>query len=188
MARDNRQIFDEMYDQWKGHIYRYLVHYVGSVSDVEDLFQEVWLKAYSQCDHLRDSQRARAWIFRIARNCAFDHLRKNRRKTQVWVLSDLAMSPQDENAILEGIAAPGASPTEVSVERERQRIVHKVLKQLDPVSQEVFQMHFFESLVLEEIAEILDIPLGTVRTKIFRGLRTIRQILHKSGYRALDEI
>lgn len=175
--------FDALYEEWKDPVYRYLVHYVGSVSMAEDLFQEVWLKAFEQLGQLRDPGAFRPWIFRIARNMALNNIRKDRRKTQIWILSDLSRAGrgEEEAGLLSRLADKGSTPADIAIGKERKRLLRESLQDLDPLTQEIFQLRYFEHLSLREIAEILQIPLGTVGTRIYRGLDQLRVALEQNG-------
>jgi RNA polymerase sigma-70 factor (ECF subfamily) len=89
-------VFAEFYEQWSAAVYRYLVHLVGNSGAADDLFQETWASALEHHHQLRDPKLFAVWIFRIARNAAFNEMRKSRRKCQVWILSNLA-APEDED-------------------------------------------------------------------------------------------
>jgi RNA polymerase sigma-70 factor (ECF subfamily) len=183
------RVFAEYYEQWSGAVYRYLVHLVGRTGEADDLFQETWAKALERRDQLRDPKLFSVWIFRIARNLAFNEMRKSRRKGQVWILSNLA-NPQDEETedLLDRLPHPGPDPLSRTMTRERREIVQRAIAELDLTSQEMFQLRYFEGFSLAEIAQVLDVPLGTVCTKIHRGLKAIQDSLVAQGIRTLEEI
>src|SRR5438132_675511 len=81
--------FELLYEQWSGPIYRYLARLAGPGKPAEDLFQDTWLKVIEHRGQLRDSRRFAPWLYRIARNLAFNEAREGRRKTRVWNMSSL---------------------------------------------------------------------------------------------------
>lgn len=181
-------MFVELYEQWSAAVYRYLAHLAGRAS-ADDLFQETWAKALEHRDQLRDPQSFATWIFRIARNVAFNEMRKSRRKGQVWILSNLA-HPDDEEgeSLFDRLAHPGAGPLDETVTLQRREIMQRAIAELDLSSQEMLQLRYFEGLSLAEIAQLLDVPLGTVCTRIHRGLKTIQERLRTVGIRTREDL
>jgi RNA polymerase sigma-70 factor (ECF subfamily) len=182
--------FDRLYARWSAVVYRYAVHLVGPGPPADDLFQETWMKAIEHQSQLRDPHRFRPWIMRIARNLAFNQARGSRRRGQVWILSNLGIgddaSPGSDPVSQCPDVAP--DPREVAIDAERRRILQDLLAGLEPKVQEMLQLRYFESLTLAEVAEILGIPLGTVCTKTYRALRTIRDRMQRRGYPGLKAI
>jgi RNA polymerase sigma-70 factor (ECF subfamily) len=181
--------FEQIYRQWSDAVYRYLVHIMGPSSLVEDLFQDTWIKALEKRRQLKRIEAFGPWLFRIARNLAFNEMRKSRRKGQVWILSNLVSSEQtDSDQFLAGKADAEPGPHEASVTTERREVVQEAMAELDAMSQEIIQLRYFEHFTLGEIAEMLDMPVGTVCTKIHRGLKAVRGRLQQKGIRAIEEI
>lgn len=182
-------MFVEFYEQWSAPVYRYLVHLVGRSGTADDLFQDTWAKALEHRDQLREPKAFATWIFRIARNLAFNEMRKSHRKGQVWILSNLATSDEEEGeSLFDRLAHPGPNPLDQTMTRQRREIMQGAIAELDMASQEMLQLRYFEGFSLAEIAEFLDVPLGTVCTKIHRGLKAIQDRLKTRGIRTREEI
>ena len=182
--------FDGHYEQWGESVYRYLVHLVRSPTMAEDLFQETWMKAFEHQGELRDPARFRPWILRIARNLAFNHLRQRHNKLQVWAVSDLA-GPSDADeaeGLLERQPNADPDPRERAIGGQRREIVAEAMTELDQTTQEMLQLRYYEECTLPEIAELLRVPLGTVCTKVHRGLKAIRERLKRQGLRGLEDV
>ena len=192
---DGSREFIGHYEQWSGAVYRYLVHLIGSGGEADDLFQDTWARAFKLRHQLRDPKLFSVWIFRIARNLAFNEMRKSRRKGQVWILSNLSSvggraMTQDENEEnpLDRFSTGDAGPLDRTIDGQRREIIQEAVAQLDLASQEMLQLRYFEGFSLAEIAQFLNVPLGTVCTKIHRGLRMVQESLKRKGIRTLEEI
>ena len=186
--------FEDYYEEWSDAVYRYLIHIVGSQAAAEDLFQETWLKAFENRSQLKRSERFGSWIFRIARNSALNFLRQRKNKMQVWILSNLPGRDGEEfegqpgGDLIERQASDEASPRENAIQFQRREIIQQAIAELDLQSQEMLQLRYFEHLTLNEVAEVLNAPLGTVCTKVHRSLRAIRERLEQRGYCNIQEI
>jgi RNA polymerase sigma-70 factor, ECF subfamily len=182
--------FEDLYEQWSDAVYRYLMYLVRSTPLAEDLFQETWIKALEHSGQLRKASSFRPWILRIARNLAFNRMRQRRNKVQVWAVSDLASpaEPEETEDLVESHPTSDPDPRERAIGAQRREIVGEAIAELDPATQEMLQLRYFEELTLPEIAEMLATPLGTVCTKVHRGLKAIRQRLKRRGFREIEEI
>jgi RNA polymerase sigma-70 factor (ECF subfamily) len=177
--------FDQLYSRWNQPLYRYLVHLIGNTALAEDLYQDTWVNAIERIDQLRTQDCFGPWIFRIARNLAFNQMRKSRRRGQVWILSNLKIEKDVEEAedlvFREPDRKPG--PQNLAIQGQQREILQEAIDQLDLQSQEMLQLRYFEQMTLAEVAEILNVPIGTVCTKVHRSLRKIRVHLEQKGYR-----
>ncbi len=180
----NPECFDQMYGRWNRPLYRYLIHLIGNATIAEDLYQDAWVNAIEKIDQLQTMDRFGPWIFRIARNLAFNQMRKSKRRGQVWILSNLkAREDTEETEDLlsrEPDRRPG--PQDMAIQGEQRKVLEEAMGQLDFQSQEMLQLRYFEQMKLSEVAEILDIPIGTVCTKVHRSLKKIRLHLEQKGY------
>jgi len=170
-------------------VFRYLMHLVGSRVVAEDLFQETWMRVLERRHQLQNEDRFGPWLLRIARNLAFNHLRRRQNKMQVWILSNLG-SFEDEPStdLVEREPSSEPNPQERAIQSERGEILEQALSKLDFPTQEMLHLRYFETLTLAEIAEVLHTPLGTVCTKVHRGLKAVREEMRRLGYTQLDEL
>ena len=182
----DQEFFELLYEEWSEPVYRYLIHLIGRGGLAEDLFQDTWMKAIENHQQLRDHERFGPWLFRIARNLAFNQLRQHRRKGQVWILSNLTKHEDGEVEDLIG-RQPGnlPDPRQSAIDEQRRSILQEVITDLEPQTQEMLQLRYFEHLTLPEVATVLGVPLGTVCTKIHRALKAIRGVMQARGFREL---
>jgi len=139
---------------------RYLVSLVGA-SDADDVLQDVLLLIYRKLTWLRDPELFRPWAFRIASRTAFRHLGERRRWSEQI----------DECLSVDDVAATGAA---VDEERLDQLLA---AHQISPACAAVLTLHFGERMPLAEVAAVLEIPLGTVKSRLAYGLAALRRRL-----------
>jgi RNA polymerase sigma-70 factor, ECF subfamily len=140
---------------------RYVASLVGS-TDADDLVQEVPLQIFRKLAWLRAPELFRPWAFRIASRLAFRHLKAKRRL------------PQEVGAqALDNIPAVTAPPTASEL------AAMPAVAGVSPASRAVLHLHFQHDLTLAEVAVVLDIPLGTVRSRLAYGLAVLRKLLQK---------
>jgi len=143
---------------------RYLTALAGT-TDADDLLQDVLVIVARRIGALDDPALFRGWVFRIASREAFRHLRKRR----------LFVDRHEDVAQLAELPMPEARPSE---ERLRELLA---TDSISPASRAVLMLHFDEELSLPEVAAILDIPIGTVKSRLSYGLSSIRKRLNISG-------
>lgn len=159
-ARKGRvDAYNLLVSRWEKKIFNYLLKITGHVEDSMDLCQETFLKGYRSLDRLDDPARFGAWLYRIAHNEAMSHLRRER--------------PQEE---IGEPASPGGgfermAPVEVTL------AVEAALKRLPPEQREAVVLKVYEGFKFDEIAQILDCPPSTVKSRVYTGLEQLKQIL-----------
>lgn len=142
-------------------VYRYAYRLTGSVSDAEDLTQQVFLTAQQCIGQLRSAERARTWLFAVLRNRFFKDCRK-------W-------KPVPAGALeLNVDNIPEEVPGDDAIDSER---MQRALNQLPPAFRVVLMMFYFEDCSYREIAESLDLPIGTVMSRLARAKSHLRSKL-----------
>ena len=139
-------------------LHRFIAHIVGA-THADDVAQDVLLTIARKLAWLAEPRVFRAWMFRIASRAAFSYLRRQRRRPE---------DPLDDNAG-DALAAPVEAP---SGERLRELLDSDALS---PASRAVLLLHFQEEMPLAEVAAVLEIPLGTVKSRLAFGLKTLRR-------------
>ena len=154
----------------QGRVYALAYHYLGSVEDARDVAQEAFVRVYRQLASF-EGDRFMAWLLRITRNLCIDQLR--RRKTRPPA-EDLRADADDDTAPRD--AAP--SPEQAWLTDARRRLVHQALRRLDGANREVILLKDIHGLKLDEIAGMLGLPIGTVKSRAHRArLELARQVI-----------
>lgn len=150
VARHTRRVFNVAY------------RFVGRVDEAEDLTQEIFVKVYQSLDRYRPEHgRFETWLATVARNHAIDHYRRRREERLRQI---------DEGASgLEGMPSGQEGPLAALERKERAEAVHRGLRALPPDLRQPILLCDLQGMAYEEAARILDIPLGTVKSRINRG-------------------
>lgn len=157
----------------QSRIYGLTTHYVGSGEDARDVTQEIFVRIYKNLDDCTEPGHFVPWTIRIARNACIDHLRRRK-----------ARPPSQDVPVEEmvGLAGSGPSPEESYFADARKRMVHLALKALSELSREIILLKDIQGLTFEEIATLLDVPVGTVKSRSNRArIELARKVLALSG-------
>jgi RNA polymerase sigma factor (sigma-70 family) len=173
--KDERAAFDEIFLPHMAEAYR-LAHWLtGNASDAEDIVQDAALRAYRGINTF-GAVNARAWSMTIVRNTAYSWLMKNRPKTVVFT-NDLSAAEQQE---LEHEGLQGTrveTPEGIALFKADAEQVQKALAQLQPQFREVIVLREINQMNYRDIAEITNVPIGTVMSRLSRGRRLLIALL-----------
>jgi RNA polymerase sigma-70 factor (ECF subfamily) len=157
-------LLNRLIERYQDRLVRYLVHLLGRREHVEDLVQETWLRVLERGRQYDGRLRFEPWLFAIARNLALDLLRKK---------------PVPGLDASEGPASPHPSPFEATAKTEEAARLARLLAALEPLAREALLLRFQEEMSLLEIARIVQAPVSTVSSRIYRGLAALRAQLEK---------
>lgn len=159
-ARKGRvDAYNALVSRWERKIYNYLLRITGHVDDSFDLCQDTFLKAYQNLGRLDDTSRFGPWLYRIAHNEAISHLRRQRPEGELV-----------ENAV-SGSTGAGMAPVEVTL------AVEAALARLTADQREAVVLKVYQGFKFEEIAQILDCPASTIKSRVYTGLELLKEIL-----------
>lgn len=157
-------------------IYTLAVRLTGNLADGQDLAQETFIKAYKSFSQFRGESSFGTWVYRICVNLWKNRVKYEKRRFFWKHFSLDGRGDEDDVASLE-IAAPDA-PIDHRMEiAERNRLVQDALSQLEPGARVILIMREMEDKPYEEIAALLDLPLGTVKSRLARGREALKELL-----------
>jgi RNA polymerase sigma factor (sigma-70 family) len=159
--------------RYEGPIYHIIWRAIGNVEDARDLTQEVFVKALRALGTYDISRPFRNWIFRIASNLAIDHLRRRRLRT---VSIDVDENDESQRMRAPILIDPGDLPDETDERRRLAQRLAELVDKLPPDYRVVVHLRHREELSYEEIAQVLDIPLGTVKARLHRAHHRLRAL------------
>lgn len=166
LRRRDPDLLDRLIEQYQHRLLRYLFHLSGSRELAEDLFQETWLRVMER-GHLYDGRRAfSTWLYTVARNLTLDHLRKKNPVSLDGLMDD------EEHRPLEPADA-GPSAWQVVAQHEETERISTALTGIPAECREAIVLRFQDGLTLEEIAAVTGTPLGTVKSRLYRGLNML---------------
>jgi len=167
--------FDTLVHRWERKVQGAIYRLVGPGEDVRDLSQETLLKAYRGLGTFKKEARFSSWLYQIALNVCRDRMRRGRGKSYVSFdeLSETGETGREA----------GPSALDLIEARDLSRQVAAAVATLPEEQREVVVLKEYQGLTFLEIAEALDVPLSTVKTRLYRGLGQLRQQLVRQGVR-----
>ena len=166
--------FDWLVTHYHAAVFNLILGMLGDTSDAADATQEVFLKAFKGIKRFRGGSSLKTWLYRIAIREALNHRRWFKRHLQKNVSIDA--EPDDGHARLE-IEDEAATPFEQLASREIQGAVQSALAQVPEVFRSAVILRDLEGLSYEEVAEVLECSVGTVKSRILRGRRSLKDLL-----------
>ncbi len=178
--------FDELVRRNHKRIFRLLMSLLRDEDAADTLTQECFLKAYKSRESFRGESSVDTWLFRIAVNLARDFQRNRRQGFWKRLFSDTREQEEGEDiSVLDNVADRRSTAEAQLLAREEVATVWTAVAKLSPHQREVFVLRFGEEMPLDDIAETLDMQLGTVKSHLSRALSAVRTRLeeHRSGTR-----
>jgi RNA polymerase sigma-70 factor, ECF subfamily len=169
------EAYEELIQRFQQPVYGMVFRLLGNQSDACDVVQDVFLKVFRSVHAFREQSSLRTWIYRIAVNEAHNHRRWFSRHCRNEV--SLEHDSSDEVRTVEYALDPGRSPFEQTLDRENRHLVEQALTRINPAFRTVVVLRDIENLSYEEIADILQLSLGTVKSRILRGRDALRREL-----------
>jgi RNA polymerase sigma-70 factor (ECF subfamily) len=157
----NVEAYNTLVSRWEKRIYNYLLRITGQAEDCFDLSQDTFLKAYQNLYRLEDAGRFGPWLYRIAHNEAISHLRRRKPEAEL---------PEGDAEVVSG-GRVGMTPVEVGL------AVRAALERLTPEQREAVVLKVYEGFKFEEIAEILECPASTIKSRVYTGLEALKELL-----------
>jgi RNA polymerase sigma-70 factor (ECF subfamily) len=177
--------FTELVHRYSGELGRYLARYLGDRAMAEDVVQDTFLQVHSKCGLFRNGWQAKPWLYALAIHRAVDTLRRTRRLRLIQSNHPLTDLRADEaGSLLELLASPKPGPLEELQERDRQQWVRDSVSRLPEALRQVLVLAYDQDLSYSEIAGLLEIPLGTVKSRLHTAIsrmRTMAERYDKSG-------
>ena len=172
------EAFGELVRRWERRIFALTYGLLGREEDARDATQETFLAAFRNLRGFRGEAKVSSWLHRIAVNQCLT------RRRRAKVRNESALEDNDDNT--HGFATPFEySPANVVEGRQRTAAVRRALNGLPLELRQVVVMKEFEELTFREIAEALDLPLSTVKSRLYTGLRQLQMRLAKFGHESL---
>jgi len=166
--RGDDQAFAELVHLWERPLFYHLRRLVDTEEDAWDIMQEVWFTVSRKIRSLRDLAAFPAWLYKLAHNIAIDYLRKN---------PSFNLLPEDEK----GSDNPGDEVCAVSLNPDAIDL-HWGLGQLHHHHREVLLLLFLGGFSLAEISDITNVPIGTVKSRVYYAKKALREILEQEGH------
>ena len=165
--------FEQLVLAHQNQIYRLCFRMVGNAEDAADMVQEAFLKAWRNLDRFQGDAAFSTWLYRLASNCCLDFLRSQKRRPTVSMTSE---DEEGEEQTVE-VADNSATPEETLLQKEEQREIAQAMASLDEEQRQILTLRVVNDLSYTEIAELLTIKEGTVKSRIARARENLRKKL-----------
>jgi RNA polymerase sigma-70 factor (ECF subfamily) len=169
--------YAELMEKYRESIYFMMLKMVKNPDDAEDLTLEAFGKAFSRLEQYSPSFAFSTWLFKIASNNSIDFIRKKRIKVTSM---DTGMMTDDGETIFYDAKSQTLDPEETIIYNQKVKLMRNLVSQLKPRYRELVEKRYFEELSYEEIAEELNLPLGTVKAQLFRAREFLANMIEKT--------
>lgn len=173
LLKGDKSSFAEIVEIYKDRVYQICYRMLGNPQEAEEMAQEAFIRAYINISSYKLDRKFSTWLFRIATNLCIDRIRK--KKPDFYL--DAEVSGTDGLTLYSQVAANVQLPEEEIEHMELQETIQKEILKLPEKYRSVIVLKYIEELSLKEISEILDLPIGTVKTRIHRGREALRERL-----------
>lgn len=167
--------FEELVTRYQRPIVSYVYRMLNDYDSALDVTQEVFIKVYKSLDRYSSEYKFSTWLYRIAHNAAIDHIRRNSKKLQ-----SLETEGRDGTYELQ-LESPRPTPEQERENSEWRTEIESVVKCLPTVYRELIILRHSKDLSYDEIAEITELPLGTVKNRLFRAREMMREMFIERG-------
>ena len=174
----DQSAFNELLTKYRNPVKFMVQRMISNPEDIEDVVIDTFGKAFSNINGYTPDYAFSTWLFKIATNRCIDHIRKKR-------ISTLSINHtyENEDGGYEGIDidSGGLTPEEETIKEQKNILMRQFVNKLKPNYRELVELRYFEELSYEEIAEKLDLPLGTVKAQLFRARDFLARHITKSN-------
>ena len=177
LEENDRTAYAELMDNYRDSIYFMLLKMTNNKDDAEDLTIEAFGKAFKKLEQYTPNYAFSTWLFKIASNNCIDFIRK--KKQNVYSL-DQEFDDSPGSSLSRSISGSELNPEEALINEQKIKIMREVVEKLKPHYRILIELRYFQELSYEEIAEQLNLPMGTVKAKLFRARDFLYNIISKS--------
>ncbi len=172
----DREAFATLVHRYERELYSYLRRYLGDANMAEDAFQATFLQVHLKCDQFEAGRRFRPWLYTIATNQAIDAQRRNKRHRGVS-LDRSSKSDDDDSlgALVDLLVSKEPNPDQRLESAQSREWIEQALAQLPDMLREVVNLVYYQGLKYREAAEALDIPVGTVKSRLHTAILKLNE-------------
>ena len=166
LEEGDQKAYAELMGRYRESVYYMLLKMVNNKDDAEDLTVEAFGKAFKRLGQYTPNFAFSTWLFRIATNNCIDFIRRKRKNT---FSLDRPIEDEEGGELMVDIRSETPDPEEHIMKKQKVMMLRELVDKLKPRYRTLIEMRYFQELSYEEIAEQLDLPLGTVKAQLFRA-------------------
>ena len=179
--KGRKEAFGVLVRRYERELYGYLRRFLGDASLAEDVFQNTFLQLCVKIKQYEPGRRVRPWLYTIATNQAIDALRRNGRHQAVSLNSQMADTGEgEERSLLESLEGAEPSPIDMAHDEERRGRIRASVDRLPDFLRQVLILAYYQGMKYKDIAEILDIPVGTVKSRLNAALTRLHEFWNEA--------
>ena len=177
----DRALFESLIRRYEREIYSYLRRYIGNAEMAEDAFQGTFLQVHLKCHQFDSDRRFRPWLYAIATNQAIDVQRRNKRHRMVSLDRSSSSEKDDRgNSWSEKLVGDSPDPLLAASHGENSQWVNESVESLGESMQQVVQLVYYQGLKYREAADVLGIPVGTVKSRLHAAVQRLGLLWEES--------
>ena len=170
-----REAFGLLVRRYEGELYGYLRRYLGDAELADDVFQNTFLQVFTKIRHYEAGRSVRPWLYTIATNQAIDALRRSGRHQAISLDQEQETRGAELPHLMGFLESRGPSPLEHVQGEERRQLVRTGVDRLPDFLRQVVVLAYYQALPYKEIAEIMGIPVGTVKSRLHAALLRLHE-------------
>jgi RNA polymerase sigma-70 factor (ECF subfamily) len=176
---DDRRLFEALVGRYERELYSYLRRYLGDAEMADDTFQAAFLQVHLKRDHYEQGRKFRPWLYTIATNQAIDAQRRNRRHRMVSLDRAGSDHVEEVGRLADVLVSDAPDPHDVAEDEERNAWVRSALADLSGQARQVIELVYYRGMKYREAAEILDVPVGTIKSRLHAAINKLNDSLAK---------
>lgn len=173
----DQKAYAELMGRYRDSIYFMLLKMINNKDDADDLTIEAFGKAFNRLKQYTPNYAFSTWLFKIASNNCIDWIRKQKKKT---LSIDNPIGTDDGDEMTIEIRSEGPDPVDVVMRDQKSAVMRELVEKLKPRYRTLIELRYYQEYSYEEIAEELDLPLGTVKAQLFRAREFLMNMLNNS--------
>jgi len=177
----DRTVFATLVKRYERELFNYLRRYLGDAEMAEDAFQGTFLQVHLKCESFDSNRRFRPWLYAVATNQAIDAQRRNKRHRMVSLDRGGAEDHDQAQRLADLLEGDEVDPLDEAVRGEQGEWVHSAVSQLSDNLRPVIELVYFQGLSYGDAAEVLGIPVGTVKSRMHAAVRKLTEAWESFG-------
>ena len=165
-------------------MYGYLRYYLGNAEMADDVFQQTFLQVHLKCDQFEPDRKLRPWLYAVATNQAIDFRRRSRRHRMASLDRRIGSEAENDSGLfIDLFDSPERGPVEESQSSEQREAVRRAVDDLPEQTRQVVLLVYFQGMKYREAADVLSIPVGTVKSRLHAAVQKLGEALTPTNVR-----